>query len=274
MNFKEFFELCKRVNEVVMVPDEVEQRFRVEEGQLVINLKLCGKLYSECCQEIFRYRAGNHATDIVKSATTAAIINGEFHTAWNVKLELISSLDIAQELHMTCLSLIIHRKSSIGWFYLYTLLKQDSSLIDSFRSRLNLLLERHPRNYYTWMYLFNIFKEIYSEDYRTQEYHHTLSFCESHPKDSSSFHYLLRISIDLNKLPDLLQWAIRVCQSYYGPDGLYIERNPPGYENFCNLLKNLNSLQILSDSNLFSFIASQRELNIGRDNLLNKYFTQ
>jgi|688.fasta_scaffold538799_1 hypothetical protein len=272
MNFREFFELCIGVNEVVIVHNAVEERFRVEEGQLVINLNLCAKFYSESCEEIFRYRAGNQAPDILKSATTATIINGEFHTAWNVKLELISSLDIVQELHMTCLSLMIHRKSSIGWFYLYTLLKQDSSLIDSFRSKLELLLERHPRNYYTWMYLFKIFKEIYFEDYKTQEFYQTLSFCESHIKDSSSFHYLLLISIELNKLPDLFLWAIRVCQSYYGPDGLYIERSPPGYENFCNLLKNLRSLNTVSDSNLSSFIISQRSL--GRDNLLNKYFTQ
>ena len=272
MNFRQFFELCMGVNEVVMVPEAVEERFRVEEGQLVINLKLCGRLYSECCEEIFRYRAGNQVPDIVKCATTAAIINGEFHTAWNVKLELISSLDLVQELHVSCLSLMIHRKSSIGWFYLYTLLKQDSSLIDSFRSKLEQLLERHPRNYYTWMYLFKIFKEIYSEDYRTQEFYHTLSFCESHLKDSSSFHYLLLIAMELNKLPDLFLWAIRVCQSYYGPDGLYIERSPPGYENFCNLLKNLKSLNNLSDSILSSFITTQR--NLGRDSLINKYFTQ
>lgn len=269
MNHRDVYQLCLSVDEVVMAPNSIVDTYFIEEQQLVINYGLCARIYAECCEDIFRYRAGETNPNILQTATVATIINGEFHTAWNVKLEILNTLNLEQELHVSCMSLMIHRKSSIGWYYVYNLLKKDNTLIESFKLKFQVLIERHPRNYYAWMYMFKIFQEILTPNYKLQEYTNTLKFCQTHLKDSSSFHYLLLIAQNLNLLQELYTWTMDICNTYYGSNGLYIEQNPPGYENFHILLRTLRTLKISSDVQLTSYKALQHKL--GRLELISKY---
>ena len=51
-----------------------------------------------------------------------------------------------------------------------------------------------------------------------------------HPSDSSSFHYLYQCIKETGKENFGYCWIASLCDKYYGLNGLFSEKYPPGYE--------------------------------------------
>jgi hypothetical protein len=239
MEFQQLCSIIYQAGSFLIVADEIAQDLgyttsALIEDEVLISTSYCKSIYSESLSRIKKYREKNEWTDDLKFfLDLAVLINGELPMAWNVKKENLSKLDIKQQLHINKLSVKLHRKAAVAWEFrkfLISIEKPDNELVT-----LKELQEIHKQNYYLWEYKRWFFETQLSTPEQEKEFQDTLDYCSTHLSDSSAFHYLAHSSSILCKNAFTFNWVEKICQRFYGKEGLYNEKNPPGYETLCLL---------------------------------------
>lgn len=261
----EFFELWQKVNQAksfVIVDDLVIQdlggeNFLFIEDELILTCRFSMEVYKKALSAMKAFRIDkiwNQNLTILMDL--AVLVNGELGTVWNIKKEKIEELDLNQQVHVNMLSVRLHRKASVAWEFRKLLVgkvKPDNEL-----QVLAELQEIHKQNYYLWEYKRWYFHTILSLEAQQAEYQETLKYCSRHISDSSAFHYLAWISRKLALDPKTYAWAVELSQKYYGPQGLFNEKHPPGFETLC-LIRAKTRATLATDLNFF-----QEQSNLNR----------
>ena len=238
----EYFELWQKANQAksfVIVDDLVLQdlgaeNFILAEDELMLACRFSMEVYQKALQAMKAFRLDKERNqNLTILMDLAVLVNGELGTVWNIKKEMIEELDLAQQVHVNMLSVRLHRKASVAWEFRKVLvlkfLPADELQV------LRELQEIHKQNYYLWEYKRWLFDHLLSPETQQAEYQETLKYCSRHISDSSAFHYLACISGKLALDPHTYAWAAALSEKYYGPQGLFDEKSPPGFETLCLL---------------------------------------
>lgn len=245
---REIHDLLLTAKSFMIISDEMiknlgEETYIYDEDELIISSKLASEIYKSSLKQISEFRNFIDIIDI--HLDMCLVINGELHTAWNTKSEKIDSLDLKKELRINSLVLRLHRKSSIGWEFRKKLANACDLNVYNEISFLDELASTQKQNYYLWEYRRWLFNSILSDDERKLEILNLKKFCENHPSDSSSYHYLSYIMNYLSLKSDAYEWITTLCDKFYGINGLYDDLAPPGYETlhlFRSKSRNLSNL--------------------------------
>ena len=190
------------------------------EEEVLVSDKYANQLYFECFDNINK---GCIWTDL------GVILNGEVHTFWNRKLESMNSEDPFKEKKVNELSIRLHRKASPAWHYRRLLFSQYDFNLTEELEFLKEIADLQKQNYYLWEYKRWLWTQLDSE-LQLKDFKSHLKYCSSHISDSSSFHFLFFVCKELGKFLECYEWICKLCQTYYGPKGLYTEKAPAGYE--------------------------------------------
>lgn len=226
---QEYWELALSASKVSILSEELIAELGGSkvffcENELAFGDKTAGFIYKAALKNLKKNRS------IGVSADLALLINGELSLAWNIKSENLSSLDLATELHFNKLSLMLHRKAAVAWEFRKKLIKLHSELPRNELEMVLELAELHKQNYYLWEYRRWLWQNYLVAEEKQKELKTLMEYCEIHPSDSSSFHYLAECLGSLNGKKSGYLWISDLCKKYYGENGLYAEKYPPGYE--------------------------------------------
>jgi len=226
---QEYWELALSASKVSILSEELVTELGGSkvffcENELVFGHKTAACIYKEALKNLQRNRSVGVFADL------AVVINGELSLAWNIKSENLSVLDLVTELHFNKLSLILHRKAAVAWEFRKKLIILQSKLPINELEMVLELAELHKQNYYLWEYRRWLWQNYLIAEEKQKELETIMKYCEIHPSDSSSFHYLAECISSLNEKKSGYMWISDLCKKYYGENGLYAEKYPPGYE--------------------------------------------
>ncbi|CAG9334006.1 unnamed protein product [Blepharisma stoltei] len=201
-----------------------------DENELIISSKIANEIYEISLRGVKKFRDGEKNELIEKFLDICVVINGELHLAWNIKQEIMDSLEIEKERQINALALRTHRKSSAGWEFRKKLNKNHEFNKRKERDFLNEMAELQKQNYYLWEYRRWLFNCLLSEEEKAEEVQEVKHFCEGHPSDSSSFHYCFYIMNHQKLNDEAYEWIVGICERFYSEKGLYDGISLPGYE--------------------------------------------
>ncbi|OMJ82741.1 hypothetical protein SteCoe_16510 [Stentor coeruleus] len=210
--------------------DITDEHHTTIDDEFIISKQLAIKIYTFSLEHIKNSRSNTTQHPELKILLDfAVLINGELGLAWNLKKQNFLIHNANDDIHINTLSVKLHRKAAVAWEYRKFLIRQVGIIENEF-TILNDLAELHKQNYYLWEYRQWLFQNYLPDDKKQTEIDFLIKYCESHPSDSSSFHCLSEYFKQTNQNFLAYSWISALCQKYYGPNGLYTEKSPPGYE--------------------------------------------
>ena len=223
------WDLARRAHRVSILSDELVtelggEKYLFCEEELVIGARFAADIYKSALKHL----KGQGREDVYLDLAVA--INGELSLAWNAKMKNLDSLDIEKELHFNSLSVLLHRKAAVAWEFRKAIIKKIGRIPDGELDLILDMAEMHKQNYYLWEYRRWLFQNWIAEENKGAEIQKLMRYCEIHPSDSSSFHYLSECVKNMNCENLAYEWIVGLCDKYYGQRGLYTETFPPGYE--------------------------------------------
>lgn len=262
MELQKYWDMARSCNTFSVVDKEflqdiTDEHYATIDDEFIISKQAAIKIYIFSLDNI--KKSGRNTTEYPELKIIldlAVLINGELALAWNIKKQNFLIQNVNDDMHFNTLSVKLHRKASVAWDYRKFLIRQVG-ISDKEFENLNDLAELHKQNYYLWEYRQWAFKSYLPNDKKPMEIDFLFKYCESHPSDSSSFHCLSDYLKHTNQEFLAYSWISDLCQKYYGPNGLYTEKSPPGFETL-NLFRAKFRPSPSSDS---SYLLEQKALN-------------
>lgn len=234
--------LLLSLSDVELVPHNVfaevstQAYYDRRETTLILSHKAIPALYQE-------------ATDLLASSDTQLhysaislllLINGENSSLWCALQRSFTPSRLPSDLLLSRLILKLHRKASCAWDYRLFLLSQGGYSYPQEAAVIGEIVERESQHYYAWTYRLLIMRKYMGDREKEEDWGKAWKYCEGHIRDSSAWHYIGTLAIELGREAEAVERLKALCQVYYASDGLYESHISYGLDSICHLLLRLH----------------------------------
>lgn len=224
--------------DVELVPSNVfadiskEPYFDLREATLLLSYDAISKIYQEATEKLASSDLDSHYSSI----SLLLLINGENASLWAALRRSFSPARLPSDLVLSRLVLKLHRKASCAWDYRLFLMSQGGFAHPREIELIGEIVERESQHYHAWTYRLLVMRRYLGQREREEEWARGWQFCEAHIRDSSAWHYIGTLAVDLQQETQAVERLKALLEVYYASEGLYPAHISFGLESMVHLL--------------------------------------